>query len=87
MKILSTPRMERCIGCHSCSLACGRACPVDAIYLHPSGFDPASVKVPERFKQVDTWKGPLDTNYPDSLQKTYSQKIREMGKSDESGSP
>ena len=24
MKILSTPRMERCIGCHSCSLACAR---------------------------------------------------------------
>ena len=24
MKILSTPRMERCIGCHSCSLACTR---------------------------------------------------------------
>jgi len=24
MKILTTPRMERCIGCHSCSLACSR---------------------------------------------------------------
>jgi Fe-S-cluster-containing dehydrogenase component len=24
MKTLSTPRMERCIGCHSCSLACAR---------------------------------------------------------------
>ena len=24
MKVLSTPRMERCIGCHSCSLACAR---------------------------------------------------------------
>ena len=24
MKILRTPRMERCIGCHSCSLACAR---------------------------------------------------------------
>ncbi len=24
MKILTTPRMERCIGCHSCSLACAR---------------------------------------------------------------
>ena len=23
-KILKTPRMERCIGCHSCSLACAR---------------------------------------------------------------
>jgi Fe-S-cluster-containing hydrogenase component 2 len=24
MKILTTPRMERCIGCYSCSLACAR---------------------------------------------------------------
>ena len=24
MKILTTPRMERCIGCHACSLACAR---------------------------------------------------------------
>lgn len=24
MKILLAPRMERCIGCHSCSLACAR---------------------------------------------------------------
>lgn len=24
MKTLTTPRMERCIGCHSCSLACAR---------------------------------------------------------------
>ena len=24
MKILTTPRMERCIGCNSCSLACAR---------------------------------------------------------------
>jgi aldehyde:ferredoxin oxidoreductase len=52
-----------------------------------TGFDPASVKIPERFKQVVTWKGPLDTNYLDSLQKTYAQRIREMAKSEESGSP
>ncbi len=24
MKILTSPRMDRCIGCHSCSLACAR---------------------------------------------------------------
>ncbi len=24
MKVLTTPRMARCIGCHSCSLACAR---------------------------------------------------------------
>jgi aldehyde:ferredoxin oxidoreductase len=52
-----------------------------------TGFDPGSVKIPERFKQVVTWKGPLDTNYLNSLQKTYTQKIREMGKEEEGGSP
>jgi aldehyde:ferredoxin oxidoreductase len=46
-----------------------------------TGFDPASVKIPERFKQVVTWKGPLDTNYLEALQKTYAQRIREMGRS------
>jgi aldehyde:ferredoxin oxidoreductase len=48
-----------------------------------TGFDPASVKIPERFKQVVSWKGPLDTNYLDSLQTTYTQRIREMAKSGE----
>ena len=51
-----------------------------------TGFDLGSVKIPERFKQIVTWKGPLDTNYLDALQKTYSQRIREMGNSEESGS-
>jgi aldehyde:ferredoxin oxidoreductase len=51
-----------------------------------TGFDPESVKIPERFKQVVTWKGPLDANYLDSLQKAYAQKIREMAKREESSS-
>jgi len=49
-----------------------------------TGFDPASVKIPERFKQVVTWKGPIDTSYLESLQKTYAKKIREMAESEES---
>ena len=50
-----------------------------------TGFGPDTVKIPERFKQVVTWKGPLDTNYLEALQKAYAQKIREMGKGEESG--
>jgi aldehyde:ferredoxin oxidoreductase len=49
-----------------------------------TGFDPGSVKIPERFKQVVTWKGPLDKNYLDSLQKTYAERIQEMATSEES---
>jgi len=49
-----------------------------------TGFDPESVKIPERFKQVVTWQGPIDTNYLNSLQKTYAQRIRKMATLDES---
>jgi Fe-S-cluster-containing dehydrogenase component len=39
MKILSTPRMERCIGCHSCSLACARL-----VHKHLS-WDKAGIRI------------------------------------------
>lgn len=39
MKILTTPRMERCIGCHSCSLACARL-----VYKHVS-WDKAGIRI------------------------------------------
>jgi len=51
-----------------------------------TGFDTASLKIPERFKEVVTWKGPLDTNFLDSLQKTYAQRILEMAALEESAS-
>jgi aldehyde:ferredoxin oxidoreductase len=52
-----------------------------------TGFDPGSVKIPKRFKEIVTWKGPLDPNYLDSLQETYAQRIREMANPEESSSP
>jgi aldehyde:ferredoxin oxidoreductase len=51
-----------------------------------TGFDPESVRIPKRFKQVVTWKGPMDMNYLDSLQKDYAQTIREMARLEESES-
>jgi len=50
-----------------------------------TGFDPGSVKIPERFKQVVTWKGAIDPEYLNSLQTNYAQRIREMGSSSERG--
>ena len=47
-----------------------------------TGFNPEGVKIPDRFKQVVTWQGPVDANYLDSLQKAYALKIREMGKTE-----
>ena len=52
-----------------------------------TGFNPEAMKIPERFKQVVTWKGPIDANYLDSLQKAYADKIREVAKSEERGLP
>ena len=43
MKLLTTPRMDRCIGCHSCSLACARlihqrlSWSASGIRIHSSG--------------------------------------------------
>ena len=43
MKLLTTPRMDRCIGCHSCSLACSRlvhkkiSWSTSGIRIHSSG--------------------------------------------------
>jgi len=52
-----------------------------------TGFDPASVKIPARFRQVVPWKGPIDMDYMDSLQQTYAQKIRDIGTMEEIGTP
>lgn len=43
MNVLTTPRMDRCIGCHSCSLACARlihqrlSWSASGIRIHSSG--------------------------------------------------
>ena len=44
-----------------------------------TGFAPEAVPIPDRFRQVVTWQGPVDVNYLDALQKAYAQRIREMG--------
>ena len=68
MKILTTPRMERCIGCNSCwqlRLA--------------TGFKPEKVRIPKRFTELTTWKGNTDINYLNALKSAYAEKINEMG--------
>jgi aldehyde:ferredoxin oxidoreductase len=52
-----------------------------------TGFDPESVEIPHRFKEVVTWKGAMDTNYLDSLRKFYIKRILEMAKLEESVLP
>jgi len=43
------------------------------------GYDPDKVKIPKRYTEVTTWKGPLDVDYLDALRKGYAARIKAMG--------
>ncbi|WP_348983582.1 aldehyde ferredoxin oxidoreductase N-terminal domain-containing protein [Desulfobaculum bizertense] len=43
-----------------------------------SGFAPESVKIPKRFLEVETWKGPIDGGYVERLKQHYAAAIREL---------
>ncbi|CCH49282.1 aldehyde ferredoxin oxidoreductase N-terminal domain-containing protein [Pseudodesulfovibrio piezophilus] len=43
------------------------------------GYNPAGVKIPKRYKEVTTWKGPIDENYLEALRIGYAHRIMEMG--------
>ncbi len=45
-----------------------------------TGYDPDKIKIPKRFMQVVTWKGPIDPDYLEALRKEYSSRIRELGR-------
>ena len=44
-----------------------------------TGYDPMTVKIPKRLKEVNTWKGPINGKTLDQLRRNYAQKIIEMG--------
>ncbi|MEA3440687.1 MAG: aldehyde ferredoxin oxidoreductase C-terminal domain-containing protein [Chloroflexota bacterium] len=48
-----------------------------------TGFDPAGVKIPKRFTEVTTWKGPLDMDFLRSLKTKYARRILDLGKEEE----
>ena len=43
------------------------------------GYDPRAVKIPKRFTEITTWKGPIDTEYLEALRMGYAARILEMG--------
>ena len=45
-----------------------------------TGYDPTTVKIPKRFKEVNTWKGPINGKTLNHLRQKYAQKIIEMGR-------
>ncbi|MDD3312543.1 aldehyde ferredoxin oxidoreductase C-terminal domain-containing protein [Pseudodesulfovibrio sp.] len=43
------------------------------------GYDPDKVKIPKRYTEITTWKGPLDVDYLDALRRGYAARIKAMG--------
>jgi aldehyde:ferredoxin oxidoreductase len=43
-----------------------------------TGFDPSKVTIPKRFKEVRTWKGPIDEAFLKELSVEYGNAIREF---------
>lgn len=43
-----------------------------------SGYDPAQIKIPKRFKEITTWKGPMDEDYLNRLSSGYQQATRNL---------
>ncbi len=39
------------------------------------GFDPQATTIPKRFKEVVTWKGPVDADYMERLRQAYAARI------------
>ncbi len=44
-----------------------------------TGFDPDTVKIPKRFSEIKTWKGPVDPVLMESLRSRYADEIRKLG--------
>ncbi|MFZ2089171.1 MAG: aldehyde ferredoxin oxidoreductase N-terminal domain-containing protein [Desulfobaccales bacterium] len=47
-----------------------------------TGYDPAQVKIPKRFTEIKTWKGPLNQEYMETLRLGYALRIRELARED-----
>ena len=46
--------------------------------LLESGYAPEKVEIPQRFRKVVTWRGPIDNVYMDELMAVYGRKLREL---------
>jgi aldehyde:ferredoxin oxidoreductase len=44
-----------------------------------TGYDPTTIEIPKRFREVNNWKGSIDGRMLDQLHQKYAQKIVEMG--------
>jgi aldehyde:ferredoxin oxidoreductase len=50
-----------------------------------TGYDPARVKIPKRFTEIKTWKGPLNQEYMEALRMSYARRILELAREEVPG--
>ncbi|MGE9293768.1 MAG: aldehyde ferredoxin oxidoreductase C-terminal domain-containing protein, partial [Puniceicoccales bacterium] len=43
------------------------------------GYRPDEVKIPKRYTEITTWKGPIDVDFMERLKQAYAARIMEMG--------
>jgi len=48
-----------------------------------TGYDPDSVEIPKRYREVTTWKGKVDPDYMTALKTEYAKRIKELGNPEE----
>ena len=44
-----------------------------------SGYDPEHARIPKRYSEIATWKGPIDADYMEELRRAYAARILELG--------
>jgi aldehyde:ferredoxin oxidoreductase len=45
-----------------------------------TGYDPTTVALPQRFREVATWRGPIDASYLNALQTAYAVAIGQLAR-------
>ena len=51
-----------------------------------TGFDPQSVRIPKRFTEVTTWKGPIDQVFMETLKREYGKRPAKLAKEEKAAS-
>ncbi len=51
------------------------------------GYNPENVKIPKRYSEITTWKGPIDKEYMDNVRTSYIQAVKKLGAAPDSQAP
>ena len=50
-----------------------------------TGYDPLATRIPARFAEVTTWKGPVDADYMEALRQGYARAVLALGQPEVAG--